>query len=126
MHDGVPDWSVEILLETWQPRPIWRKWFSEAFALITRARSKEEQIQGLRTAATILGDTHACPLCLFVCLYGRSLLPETSADFLGHIDLCLWEMGLATPSQPGLVALRDIGKPDAPAASTGLHPISFY
>lgn len=58
---------------------------------------------------------HAPVFCLFICHHGRSLVPPDSPAFLGHINLCLWELGLATPAQPdqmGAVPSRDIGKPE--------------
>jgi hypothetical protein len=58
---------------------------------------------------------HAPVFCLFVCHPGRALEPPGSKRFLDHIDLCLWELGLATPARPdsnGTVPCADIGKPE--------------
>ncbi|MDY3551334.1 hypothetical protein R5W24_000409 [Gemmata sp. JC717] len=58
---------------------------------------------------------HAPVFSLFVCHYGRSLVPADSPAFLGHIDLCMWELGLASPARPtehGTVPLGDGGAPD--------------
>lgn len=58
---------------------------------------------------------HVPVFCMFACYHGRSLVPHDSQAFLGHIDLCLWELGLATPSildEHGAVPSREIGKPE--------------
>src|SRR5262245_35037423 len=114
MADVPQDWSVEGLLRDWRPHPDWRNWFTQAYDLVTRAESAEKRLEGWRIAAVILGDMHACPLCLFVCLHARLLLPPGSPDyFLAHIDLCLWDMGLAAPAQPDALAFGNLGKPES-------------
>src|SRR5262249_1382438 len=112
-----PRWSLAAVLHDLRPHEHWRGSFSEAYARAMESTEPGEQLQGWRTAAMILGDMHACLLCLLVCRYGRSLLPPESRDFLDHMDLCLWEMGLATPTQPGEVLRgREVlmGRPGEP------------
>jgi hypothetical protein len=73
----------------------------------------EERLEGWKTAAIIFGDMHAPVFCLFVCHHGRLLVPPDSQAFLGHIDLCLWELGLAVPARPnewGAVPPGDVGR----------------
>ena len=110
MADVDPRWSLDALFRDFQPHDGWRRWFSEAYAHAMESTQPDEQLKGWKTAAIILGDMHACLLCLFVCHHGRSLVPSSSDSFLGHIDLCLWEMGLASPTQPGDVLIGEVGK----------------
>jgi hypothetical protein len=105
-------WSLAAILHEFRPHEHWRAWFSEAYAQAMESAELREQLQGWRAAAIILGDMHACLLCLLVCHYGRSLLPPDSRVFLDHMDLCLWEMGLATPTQPGEVLIGRPGEPE--------------
>jgi hypothetical protein len=108
-----PGWSLDTLLKDYHPHESWRAWFTEAYAKAMESARPEEQLDGWKTAAIIFGDMHAPVFCLFVCHYGRSLVPPDNTAFLGHINLCLWELGLATPTQPdemGGVTSRDIGK----------------
>jgi hypothetical protein len=110
-----PSWSLEASLRDFNPHESWRAWFAEAFAKAMESAQPGARLDGWKTAAIIFGDMHAPLFCLFVCQHGRSLVPPDSKAFLGHIDLCLWELGLATPKQPGelgAVPVRDIGKPE--------------
>jgi len=110
-----PAWSLEALLRAYHPHGSWRAWFTEAYAKATESAQPDERLNGWKTAAIIFGDMHAPVFCLFVCYHGRSLVPADSKAFLGHINLCLWELGLATPAHPdemGGVPSRDIGKPE--------------
>jgi len=123
-----PGWSLDALLRDYHPHEGWRTWFAQAFTRALESASPEERLEGWKTAAIIFGDMHAPVFCLFVCHHGRSLVPPDSEAFLGHIDLCLWELELATPKQrtkSGGVPARDIGKPetfrrDAEAAAAWL------
>jgi hypothetical protein len=105
-----PRWSLAAVIRDFQPHHGWREWFAEAYAQAMESSQPEEQLKGWRTAAVILGDMHACLLCLFVCHKGCSLAPLSSDAFQGHVDLCLWEMGLAAPSQPGNLPIGQSGK----------------
>jgi len=105
------DWTLESVLRDWRPGKSWRGSFSEAFALVKKERSLEEQLRGWRTAALIFGDTHACELCLFVCCHASSIFPARRQDFAGHIDLCLMEIGFADAGGAALIPIVDIGKP---------------
>jgi hypothetical protein len=110
-----PNWSLEALLRDYHPHPGWRDWFTQAYTQTMESTDSDERLTGWRTAAIIFGDMHVPVFCLFVCYYGRTLEPTDSKRFLGHIDLCLWELGLAIPSRPndfGGVRSADIGKPD--------------
>jgi hypothetical protein len=108
-------WSLEALLRDYHPHPGWRDWFSEAYAKAIESSDPDERLDGWRTAAIIFGDMHAPVFCLFVCYHGQTLEPPGGKRFLGHTDLCLWELGLATPTRPdagGTVPAADIGKPE--------------
>jgi hypothetical protein len=59
----------------------------------------KEVLAGWRTSAIIFGDMHVPVFCLFVCFHGQTLEPPAGTRFLGHIDLCLWELGLAMPKR---------------------------
>jgi hypothetical protein len=110
-----PGWSLDALLRDYHPYEGWRTWFTEAFTKALESAQPQERLDGWKTAAIIFGDMHAPVFCLFVSHHGRSLVPPDSKAFLGHIDLCLWELGLATPNRPnglGTVLARDIGKPE--------------
>jgi hypothetical protein len=110
-----PAWSLDALLRDYDPHPDWRNWFTEAYAKAMESPDPEERLAGWRTAAVIFGDMHANVFCLFVCYHGRALEPPDGKRFLSHIDLCLWELGLATPTRAdtaGTVPSEDIGKPD--------------
>jgi len=109
-----PEWSLHAFLRWFDPHESWRGWFAEAFAKSIESARPAERLEGWRTAAIIFGDMHAPVFCLFVCHHGRSLVPPESPLFLAHIDLCLWELGLATPTEPGQrsVPIPDIGKPE--------------
>src|SRR5262249_18712655 len=82
-----PRWSLAAVLHELGPHEHWRGSFSEAYARAMESTEPGKRLQGWRTAAMILGDMHACLLCLLVCHYGRSLLPAESRDFLDHMDL---------------------------------------
>jgi hypothetical protein len=111
-----PSWSLEALLADYHPHEGWRAWFSESYTKAMESSQFGVRLDGWKKAAIIFGDMHVPVLCLFVCHHGRSLVPGDKAAFLGHIDLCLWELGLAIPSKPdkmGGVPSRDVGKPEA-------------
>ena len=108
-----PGWSLDALLRDYHPHPSWRDWFAEAYNKALASAVPEKRLNGWKTAAIIFGDMHANVFCLFVCYHGQSLVPAESKTFQGHIDLCLWGMGLVTPTQPGemsAVPVRDLGK----------------
>jgi hypothetical protein len=110
-----PNWSLDALLRDYHPHSGWRNWFTEAYNKAMESTDPDERLDGWRIAAIIFGDMHVPLFCLFVCCHGRTLEPPDGKRFLGHIDLCLWELGLATPTRPdpsGTVAAADIGKPD--------------
>jgi hypothetical protein len=110
-----PGWSLDALLRDYHPHQDWRNWFTEAYARAIESADPGERLAGWKTAAIIFGDMHAPVFCLFVCHHGRTLEPPDSKSFLGHIDLCLWELGLATPARPnewGAVPSGDVGKPE--------------
>jgi hypothetical protein len=109
-----PGWSLDALLRDYHPHEGWRAWFSEAYAKAMESSRPEVQLDGWKTAAIIFGDMHAPVFCLFVCHYGRSLVPADSAAFFGHVNLCLWELGLATPAHPDAMGavVGDVGKPE--------------
>src|SRR5262245_62827 len=108
-----PSWSLASLLQNFRPHESWRGWFASAYTQAMESAAPDEQLSGWKNAALILGDMNACVLCLFVCFHGRSLVPPDSCDFLGHIDICLWDMKLATPAQgEATVAVADVGKPE--------------
>ena len=109
-----PEWSLDAFLRWYNPHERWRRWFAEAYANAVESGRPEERLRGWRTAAIIFGDMHAPVFCLFVCHHGRSLVPPDSRLFLGNIDLCLWEMGLATPAPTyeGSMPVVDIGAPE--------------
>jgi hypothetical protein len=109
-----PKWSLDALLRNYDPNGYSRSWFAEAFAKALESARPEERLDGWKAAATIFGDMHALVFCLFVCHHGRSLVPTDSEAFLGHIDLCLWELGLATPSRTNELGatLGRIGEPE--------------
>lgn len=111
-----PGWSLAALLRDYRPHESWRRWFTETFTRALESTDPAERLDGWKTAAVIFGDMHAPVFCLFVCHYGRTLVPPDRPDFLGNIDLCLLELGLARPAQPdgsGTIPVRDIGRPDA-------------
>lgn len=107
-------WSLDAVLRDYDPHPYWRQWFSEAYAKVTESADPAERLVGWRIAAIIFGDMHVPVFCLFVSHHGQTLEPD-GTRFLGHIDLCLWEIGLATPARPtaeGTIPAADVGKPD--------------
>lgn len=110
-----PRWSLDALLRDYRPHESWCDWFAEAYRKAMTSAQSDEQLEGWKTAAIIFGDMHVPVLCLYVCQHGRSLVPAESQAFLDHIHLCLWELGLATPSssdETGAVPLRGVGNPD--------------
>jgi hypothetical protein len=109
-----PSWSLDALLRDYHPHPGWRTWFAQAYAQAMEAADPATRLAGWKTAAIIFGDTHAPVFCLFVCYYGRTLVPPASTSFLGHINLCLWELGLAVPARTDAagVLIGNVGKPD--------------
>ena len=111
-----PRWSLDALLRDYHPDATWSDWFADAYAEAMEAARPEERLEGWKTAATIFGDMHANVFCLFVCHHGLTLEPADDENFLSHIDLCLWQLGLARPTQPdagGAVRVLDLGKPEA-------------
>lgn len=111
MPEVDPGWSLDSLLRDFRPHGSWRDSFAGTYRQALESRTAAEQLKGWKTAAMILGDMNACALCLFVCCYGRSLVSAEGQEFLGHIDLCLLAMGLATPTVPEPVLIVDLGKP---------------
>lgn len=108
-----PAWSLEAVMRDFEPHPSWRASFAEAYALAMESPAPEQQLRGWRAAAVIFGDMNALLLCLFVCHHGLALAPSEGRAFRGHIDLCSWDMGLATPSRGETsVAVADLGKPE--------------
>jgi hypothetical protein len=59
-----PRWSLEAVLQTFQPHGSWGSWFAEAYAQAMESSAPEDQLNGWKTAAIILGDMNACLLCL--------------------------------------------------------------
>lgn len=109
------EWSLDALLRNYHPHAGWRAWFADAYAQAMESGRSEEQLRGWKQAATIFGDMHRPLFCLFVCRHGQSLASGESEVLLGHINLCLWEMGLAEPVHPdatGAVRSVDFGKPE--------------
>src|SRR5262245_23584649 len=107
-----PGWSLDALLRDYHPHDGWRTWFAEAYTKAMESPRREERLDGWKTAATIFGDMHALVFCLFVCHHGQSLVPLEDNAFRAHVDLCLWELGLAVPVRPdqwGAVPSEDIG-----------------
>jgi hypothetical protein len=110
-----PRWSLDALLRDYDPHPGWRDWFAEAYAKAIESPDPATRLDGWGTAAVIFGDMHVPVFCLFVCYHGQTLEPPGGNRFVGHIDLCLWELGLAAPARPdaaGAVATADVGRPD--------------
>jgi hypothetical protein len=111
-----PGWSLATLLRDYRPHPSWRAWFTEAYARALESPHPDERLAGWKTAAIIFGDMHAPVFCLFVCRHGRTLVAPDSLDFLGHIDLCLMDLGLARPARPdgsGTLPISALGNPEA-------------
>lgn len=111
-----PGWSLDALLRDYHPHESWRDWFTKAYTKAMESARPDEQLDGWKTAAIIFGDMHAPVFCLFVCHHGRWLVPADSTAFLGHINLCLWELGLAAPvaaDEMGGVPRRDVARPEA-------------
>jgi hypothetical protein len=108
-----PRWSLDALLRDYDPQSGWRRWFTEAYTKALESGDPDERLDGWRIAAVIFGDMHVPVFCLFVCYHGRALEPPGRQRFLAHIDLCLWDLGLATPARPdAAVPPGDLGKPD--------------
>ncbi|MBN9519409.1 hypothetical protein J0H58_12945 [bacterium] len=109
-----PGYSLAAVLRDYHPHPGWRNWFAEAYAGAIEGADPAARLAGWKTAAVIFGDMHVPVFCLFVCLHGQGLVPSGDRGFLGHYDLCLWELGLATPARPDgdVVPSGDIGHPD--------------
>jgi hypothetical protein len=93
-----PDWSLHKFLEWFRPHEGWRSSFAGTYAKAIESDRPDVRLQGWRAAAMILGDMNALLFCLFVCHHGRSLVGPESDFFLAHMDLCLWDLGLATPA----------------------------
>jgi hypothetical protein len=110
-----PGWSLDAVLREYDPHPSWRRWFTEAYGKAVGSADPEERLAGWKTAAIIFGDMHVPVFCLFACHHGRTLEPPGGKSFQGHVNLCLWELGLAVPEQPnelGPVPVRDVAKPE--------------
>src|SRR5262249_27389229 len=103
---------LDSLLRNFRPSGSWRNWFAEAYGQALESSTASEQLKGWATAATIFGDMHACVLCLFVCYHGLELGSEARERFLGHINLCLMDMGLATPAKAGPVPMKELSSPE--------------
>lgn len=112
MKEVDPGWSLDAVMKTFKPHASWRTWFTEAYGQAMESPDPEVQFKGWRSAAIILGDMTACLLCVFVSRLGLGLAHPNARAFLGNIDLCLMDMGLATPAKPGDIAVIDIGKPE--------------
>jgi hypothetical protein len=108
-----PRWSLDAVLRDYDPHPSWRRWFATAYVQALESADPADRLAGWRAAAVIFGDMHVPVFCLFVCHLGQTLVPPGERDFLSHIHLCLWDVGLAAPAAPDAEVVGDLANPDS-------------
>jgi len=108
---------VSPLLEcaaAWRPSKGWANIIRDAIAALDTGATGLAATEAWRMLAMMAGDTRGAPLALVVCLHAEASLPAglEDATIAPHRDLCLLDLGLASPTRPGPVKVVDIGKPD--------------
>ena len=120
-HDAAMARSIEGTiwadLETWRPA---RHWASVVDRAAKRLAADRGDVLAWAELAMMLGDSRAADLGLIVCLRAERLsgTEKEPGGVAAHRNLCLLQLGLATPRIPGLIALREISRADFVAIST--------
>lgn len=97
----------------WRPRPGWAATLREPHQRLTGGATGVEAVTAWCDVAMMMGDTHAAPLALVVCLHAEHEVPPGYDDrrLAAHRDLCLLDLGLTQPTSPGPIKLVALGAP---------------
>ena len=113
--------AIADFVASWRPSKGWAQTVAPAVAEIERDPSSLAALEAWCQIAMMLGDSHAAPLALIVCLHAEATAPA-GAD-LGrlhaHRNLCLLDLGLA--SSPGPVRLGDLDRVIPPGSTPALE-----
>jgi hypothetical protein len=98
----------------WRPSHGWASTLYPAVEIIGRDPSSKEAVGAWCEIAMMLGDTHAAPLALIVCLYAEAVAPP-QADLQrlhAHRDMCLLELGLGRARRSTGLRIAELGTPE--------------
>jgi hypothetical protein len=95
----------------WRPRPAWASTLREPYAALVEGVRGFDAAKAWAEVAMMMGDTHAAPLCLVICVHAERELGDGVEDRrLGaHRQLAMLDLGLA--SAPGPVKIAELGNP---------------
>jgi hypothetical protein len=98
----------------WRPSRRWASTLYPAVETIGRDPTSADAVTAWCEVAMMLGDTHAAPLGLIVCLYAEAAAPPHAdlSRLRAHRDLCLLDLGLAHARRSGHIPIKDLGTPD--------------
>lgn len=93
---------------TWRPRAAWASTVRPAYEALEAGATGAAAVTAWCEIAMMMGDTHAAPLALIVCLHAET---EGLDDrrLASHRNLCLLDLGLAHAAGP--VRIVDLGDP---------------
>jgi hypothetical protein len=95
-------------LACWRPSASWASMVGEAAALLERDPA---DVVAWAKLVMALGDSGATALAVVVCMHVAELRPRDSR-IATHRNICLMQLGLAVPRQPGLIRITRLGDPD--------------
>lgn len=95
----------------WRPSRNWAHTLFPAVEIIGRDPTSVAAVGAWCEVAMMLGDTHAAPLGLIVCLYAEAAAPRNAdiSRLRAHRDLCLLDLGLARSRKSGPIPVKDLG-----------------
>jgi hypothetical protein len=98
----------------WRPSKGWANTIRASVAALEAGATGLDATAAWRMLAMMAGDSRGAPLALIACLHAEASLPHgvVDAEIAPHRDLCLMDLGLAAPAQPGPIRIVDLGKPD--------------
>ena len=105
--------AAELYRADWRPAPGWADVVRPAYEALRGGAVGLAAADAWAELAMMLGDTHAAPLCAFVCLHAGSLLPPgvEHRRLEAHLQLALLDLGLATSADGGVLPVGRMGDP---------------
>ncbi len=100
---------ITLCLTSWRPRAGWAATLRPAYEALLAGATGRDAVQAWCDVAMMMGDSHAAPLALIVCVHAER---EGDPDrrLASHRNLCLLDLGLAHADGP--VRLGALGDPD--------------
>lgn len=102
---------ITLCLASWRPRAAWASTLRPAYEALTSGATGRDAIKAWADVAMMMGDSHAAPLALIVCLHAEREAGDPDRRLASHRNLCLLDLGLAHADGP--VRLGALGDPDA-------------